>query len=106
MRCTQYYFCYGGLQEQEKQLEVLGRTLHGKKDYVFNLHPFKKGNGLESNLNGKDRQLDKVKGTLYRISNYDLFLIDEYEENHFQSKRIKTTLKSGTSAWVYVDNSV
>lgn len=103
MRCTQNYFCYCSLQDQENQIEVLGRSLQGKKDYLPNFHTFKKNN-MGPYVQESKNKLDKVKGTLYKISNHDLFLIDAYEETNFRSKRIKTTLKSGTSAWVYVDN--
>jgi len=105
MRCTQNYFCYCDLQTKVRQLAILGRPLLGKEDSLPNYQTFKKNN-VGPYIRWSNKKRDQVKGTLYKISNRDLFLLDEYEKMNFQTKRIKTTLKSGTSAWVYIDNTV
>ncbi|WP_136466896.1 gamma-glutamylcyclotransferase family protein [Flagellimonas onchidii] len=100
MRRTQNYFCYCDLQTKERQMQVLGRQLNGKKDKLPGFKTIEKNN-VGPYLAKSKKDNSEVSGTLYRISFYDLFNLDEYEKQ-FETKRIKTTLKSGSLAWVYV----
>jgi gamma-glutamylcyclotransferase (GGCT)/AIG2-like uncharacterized protein YtfP len=44
---------------------------------------------------------DIIKGTVFVITQQDLVEADEYETNDY--KRIRVPLKSGGTAWVYID---
>ncbi|MEP6805003.1 MAG: gamma-glutamylcyclotransferase, partial [Flavobacterium sp.] len=45
---------------------------------------------------------DPIHGVAFDISNSDLAKVDIFESNAY--KRVQVTLKSGTVAWVYIEN--
>lgn len=47
-------------------------------------------------------QNDIVEGTLYQVSNYELYKIDLYESLAYS--RVLATLQSSAKAWIYVPN--
>lgn len=103
MRCTQHYFCYCDLQTDERQLQVLGRKIIGKKDILKGFKLVEK-QGFDAPFAVKSPNPNhKIEGTLYNISFVDLFHLDEYEQA-FNTDRIKAELESGMMAWVYIDS--
>jgi hypothetical protein len=106
-------FSYGTLQDEKVQLKTFGRKLSGQEDELlgYNLafieitnkevvelsggshHPIIKYTGLHS---------DKVSGMVFEISTLELKHADDYEVDDY--KRIQVILKSGKSAWVYIND--
>lgn len=108
---NQYLFSYGTLQTENVQLETFGRLLHGSKDAIV-------GYRLEQ-LQVKDptvvalsqeayhpvaiptyKKEHVVEGLCFKISIQELEHADTYEVSDY--KRIKTILRSGKEAWVYI----
>ena len=103
MKCTQHYFCYSDLQTNERQLQVLGRKITGKKDILKGFKLVEKKGFDAPFAVQSNNPVHKLEGTLYNISFVDLFHLDEYEEQ-FKTTRIKAELRSGLMAWVYIDS--
>ncbi|UVM51549.1 gamma-glutamylcyclotransferase [Pseudomonas sp. B21-015] len=104
-------FSYGTLQDQAVQLSTFGRRLNGRSDNL----PGYKQNLVEITdpavlaASGKTHHpivqesadlSDEITGTVFQITAQELVAADEYEVADY--KRVRVTLKSGTSAWVYV----
>jgi gamma-glutamylcyclotransferase (GGCT)/AIG2-like uncharacterized protein YtfP len=105
-------FSYGTLQQDNVQQSTFGRLLKGHADQLVGFeqsmvqindaevvaksgethHPIVKFNGKTSS---------KVEGTVFEITETELYNADQYEVNDYQ--RISTQLASGKQAWVYVD---
>lgn len=101
-------FTYGVLQAPDVQLDTFGRLLHGDDD---TLSAFRLDDGDERGVpaGGAHRRrilrhtgdpLDRVFGTVVRLSPDELDAADEYLMSG--SRRISVVLESGLSAWVYV----
>ncbi|UJH68682.1 gamma-glutamylcyclotransferase family protein [Allomuricauda sp. SCSIO 65647] len=101
MMTTQRYFCYCDMQTSERQLEILGRKITGKKDILSGFKMIGVEGFEEPFATRSAKPHDQVGGTLYNISFVDLFHLDEYEKQ-FNTTRIKAKLKSGLMAWVYI----
>jgi gamma-glutamylcyclotransferase (GGCT)/AIG2-like uncharacterized protein YtfP len=104
-------FSYGTLQKDKVQLELFGRLLNGTKDILRDYKIASIEIKDESFLaKGEDKfQLtlipskdDLIEGTVFELSAEELNLADKYEPDNY--KRIKVTLQSGKSAWIYVAN--
>jgi gamma-glutamylcyclotransferase (GGCT)/AIG2-like uncharacterized protein YtfP len=104
-------FSYGTLQKDKVQLELFGRLLNGTKDILRGYKIASIEIKDESFLaKGEDKfQLtlipskdDLIEGTVFELSSKELNLADKYEPDNY--KRIKVTLQSGKSAWIYVAN--
>jgi len=105
-------FSYGTLQQEEVQLITFGRRLEGTLD---NLVGFiitevkiedqdvirKSGKEFHPIAKKTNSTHDKVAGTIFEITDDELIRSDQYEVDAY--KRVKTTLKSGKIAWVYVE---
>ncbi|WP_299766133.1 gamma-glutamylcyclotransferase family protein [uncultured Dokdonia sp.] len=108
---NQYLFSYGTLQTENVQLETFGRLLYGSKDALI-------GYRLEQ-LQIKDPKVvalsqeayhpvaipthkkeHVIEGLCFKISTQELEHADTYEVSDY--KRIKTILRSGKEAWVYI----
>ncbi len=105
-------FSYGTLQLESVQLSTFGRTLTGTPDALVGFaqsmvkiddpevvktsgkeyHPIVKSTGIVS---------DEVPGMVFRITAEELRNADKYEVGAYV--RVRVTLRSGLSAWVYVD---
>ena len=109
----QKIFSYGTLQQENVQLEILGKTLVGAEDtiegyYVEHLE-IKDLSVLKASQNKMHpiiyftgNKAHKVLGTLFSVTKKDLLTIDCYEVEDYQ--RIMVPLKSGKKSWVYVKN--
>ena len=100
----EYLFTYGTLQDSQVQEYIFGRILNGNPDALLG---FKK---MENAVYGRyplvlqtKKLEDKVSGTVYEVSEIDLKKADIYETSAY--KREKFPLESGSSAWVYIENS-
>ena len=106
-------FSYGTLQQREVQLSTFGRLLQGRKDELVGFEASLVqiedselaktiGRTHHDNVTFNGRNDSRVSGTVFEISDAELADADRYEERAVY-KRIRTTLASGTEAWVYVD---
>lgn len=106
-----HLFAYGTLQLDTVQMACFGRLLHGsnnsmpgfKKEMIEITDPDavkNSGERLPSHRRPTDNPADEVAGKVFRITSQELAAADAYEVSDY--KRIKVTLTSGTSAWVYV----
>ncbi len=100
----EYLFTYGTLQDEQVQQYIFNRTLFGKRDF---LPGFKR---MENAVYGRyplvlqtHDPADYVEGKVYELTEPELKKADVYETAAY--KRMKMPLRSGVSAWVYVENS-
>ena len=111
MEKIHYLFSYGTLQLEKVQQETYGRTLKGNKDILEKYrveqleitdkevlatsgkkyHPI----AIKTNNSG-----DKIEGTIFEITGYELTETDKYEVSDY--KRTLTVFASGKKAWIYV----
>lgn len=104
-------FSYGTLQYQAVQLATFGRELKGRADSLAGY----KQNWVEITdpavlaASGKTHHpivqessdlSDEIAGTVFEITEQELLAADEYEVADY--RRVGVLLKSGASAWVYV----
>jgi gamma-glutamylcyclotransferase (GGCT)/AIG2-like uncharacterized protein YtfP len=106
-------FSYGTLQQHEVQLATFGRLLAGRRDELVGFEPSLVriedpdlaaaiGRTHHDNVTFNGRSDSRVDGMVFEITDAELADADRYEERAAY-KRIRTTLASGTEAWVYVD---
>ncbi len=104
-------FSYGTLQYAEVQLDTFGRLLRGEPDilpgYTIDYVEIEdrrvadvSGQSVHPILRATGNPVDKVVGTVVRLSADEMDAADEYEVSLY--RRIRVTLASGRSAWVYV----
>jgi len=112
---TEKLFSYGTLQIESVQIKNLGRKLTPHADLLlqYELRDCLIRDPEVVNTSGKAihpmacftaNQNDAVSGTTFDISLEELHKIDQYEVADY--KRIQCTLKSGESAWVYVQSGL
>lgn len=108
-----HLFSYGTLQLDQVQLDTFGRLLHGTTDALI-------GYRLEK-VRIKDPEVvaisneayhpiaihtgnpnDYIEGLCFKISKKELEHADSYEVSDY--KRVKTKLRSGKEAWVYIQS--
>lgn len=97
-------FVYGTLKNPAIQKAVFGRTDKGDSDL---LEGYKKSGFKVGSLTFPVIVTDPssfVFGMVISVTTEELALIDRYETDAY--KRIKVILKSGKSAWVYVENKM
>lgn len=101
---TEQLFTYGTLQNEEVQQNIFRRKLVGDFDAL-------PGYQLATDLvagryplieRGAD-DMTKVRGMVFEVSGDELRMADAYEGGAY--KRIKVTLDSGKTAWVFVRNT-
>lgn len=104
-------FSYGTLQLPEVQLANYGRALDGELDALlgYRLEPIVIDDVHVVGVSGKevhtiarasgDRN-DRVAGTVFLLTEAELEATDAYETSAY--RRVKVTLESGRSVWVYV----
>lgn len=102
-------FSYGTLQKEKVQMELFGRLLTGTKDslkgYKLSSIEIKDESFLakgEENIQQtvtRSKDNDIIEGTVFEISEEELFLADKYEPENY--KRVKVVLGSGKEAWIY-----
>lgn len=104
-------FSYGTLQQNEVQLSSFGRLLDGEEDAMTG-HTTAMVEITDPDVlraSGKRFHLvvipsknpsDEVPGKVFRITEAELRAADAYEVSDY--KRVEVTLRSGRTAWVYV----
>ena len=106
----EYLFSYGTLQKEKVQIELFGRLLYGARDILQGY----KTSSIEIKdeaflLKGEQKFQQTatlsddgnfIKGTVFEISEEELYHADEYEPGNY--KRIQVKLQSGKEAWIYV----
>lgn len=92
-------FSYGSLRQADVQKQIIGRTiieipdsLDGYNTSTIELY----GRTYPILITDKDHS---INGVVLSISPDELAKIDEYETDAYQ--RVKVTLRSGKSVWVY-----
>lgn len=97
----EYLFSYGTLQDESIQMEVFGRRVPFDNDelpgYIISSN---KAYGRYPLLEKRSDNNGGVSGICLHVTEDDLLEADLYEGEEYQ--RIKTLLKSGRKAWVYV----
>jgi len=101
-------FSYGTLQSKEIQMQVFNKLLTGTPDQLpgYQLKDLK----IEEEFGMTDyfvaipseNPSDEIDGIVFTISSEDLAKADLFESNAY--KRIEITLKSGITAWVYIES--
>ena len=85
-------------------MAVLQRKLSGKQDALLGYCiSDKKIMGKYPVVEPTGCITDTVLGITFKVSNADLFWLDQYETTAY--KRILALLKSGAKAWVYIENT-
>ena len=103
-------FSYGTLQQENVQLKIFGRHLHGTKDILkgYKLSPIEirdeafLSNGeekIQTTVIPSNNDNDMIEGTVFLLSEEELLLTDNYEPDNY--KRIQVELVSGKRAWIY-----
>ena len=101
-------FSYGTLQSKEIQMQVFNKLLTGTPDQLlgYKLKDLK----IEEEFGMTDyfvaipseNSSDNINGIVFDISELDLAKADLFESNAY--KRVEITLKSGKTAWIYIEN--
>lgn len=110
---TESLFAYGTLQDEAVQLATFGRKLAGQADALVGYRlvlvevtdqEFAASNGAQQrSLQHTGLASDFVEGTAFLVSREELEQADEYEPTDY--KRVAVQLRSGGTAWVYVQIS-
>ncbi|HEY0079897.1 MAG TPA: gamma-glutamylcyclotransferase family protein [Pyrinomonadaceae bacterium] len=111
---TEYLFSYGTLQDEAVQVAIFGRRLAGNPcvlvGYSLKVIQVKDENFVA--LSGSEHQRtlrytgaasDQVEGAVLRLTKRELAQADAYEPAGYERQLVR--LKSGLSAWVYVNIS-
>jgi gamma-glutamylcyclotransferase (GGCT)/AIG2-like uncharacterized protein YtfP len=104
-------FSYGTLQTEEVQLATFGRRLEGKPDSLvgYSLMMIQirdqdfaaKSGATQRNVQFTGVSSDLVEGTVFTVTRKELEQADAYEPADY--KRVLVQLRSGLSAWVYLN---
>ena len=109
---SEHLFSYGTLQTESVQLSTFGRKLDGRPDALIGYRlrmiqitdqEFLATSGAEyhRNLEFTGDSSDFVDGTVFSVTEQELQQSDAYEPDGY--KRIQVKLRSGTEAWVYLN---
>ena len=109
---SEYLFSYGTLQDEAVQLATFGRRLDGRPDilvrYKVTMIPIRDqevtiatGESHYRNIEFTGNEADVVKGTVFKVSQKELDLADQYESSA-EYERVSVELNPGTTAWVYL----
>ncbi|MES1222342.1 MAG: gamma-glutamylcyclotransferase family protein [Bacteroidota bacterium] len=107
----EYLFSYGTLQKEKVQVELFGKILQGSADSLKGYKVatieirdeafLSKGeNKYQQTLIPTNNGTDSIEGTVFEISEEELFLADKYEPDNY--KRVKVVLESGKETWIYL----
>ena len=101
-------FSYGTLRSKEIQMQVFNRLLTGTPDqltgYKIKDLQIEEEFGMENYFvaTPSENPSDTIDGIVFTITNEDLAKADLFESNAY--KRVEIALKSGTTAWIYVES--
>ncbi len=104
------FFSYGTIQQENVQLQLYGRSIHGSKDYLPGFRIMFVENKDPHSLARDEEQLhklavasgnasDAVEGTVFELTDEEIELTDRYEPAGYT--RIRVRLQSGKEAWTY-----
>jgi len=104
----EHLFSYGTLRSKQIQMQLFNKVLTGTKDQLLG-HKLKSLQ-IEEEFGMADyvvavptsEDSDPIHGIVFNILATDLAKVDIFESNAY--KRVQVTLKSGTVAWVYIEN--
>jgi hypothetical protein len=113
MSSDENLFSYGTLQEEAVQLATFARRWEGRTDilagFVVMMIPIKDQNlaAVSENTHYLNIQFtgiesDLVAGTVFRVTGKELEQADAYEATA-NYERVLVQLRSGVSAWVYLN---
>jgi gamma-glutamylcyclotransferase (GGCT)/AIG2-like uncharacterized protein YtfP len=105
-------FSYGTLREESVQRATFGRKLEGEADSLmgYSLRMIQildeafvatSGTADHRNLVFTGQTSDCVDGVVFKVTKTELDLADAYEPVGY--KRVQVQLKSGATAWVYLN---
>jgi gamma-glutamylcyclotransferase (GGCT)/AIG2-like uncharacterized protein YtfP len=108
---TIHLFSYGTLQLESVQMSNFGRLLDGQDDAMLGYRREMleitdpevirtSGERFHPVISPSDNLEDEVPGKVFLITAAELEAADRYEVSDY--KRVNVRLKSGISAWVYV----
>lgn len=111
---TESLFSYGTLQSETVQLATFGRRLEGQPDALvgYSLVMIEiedqdfvatSGTAHHRNLRFTGAPSDIVEGVRLSLTEAELHLADSYEPSGYE--RIQTQLRSGSTAWVYINTN-
>ncbi|MES2495650.1 MAG: M24 family metallopeptidase [Pseudomonadota bacterium] len=106
-----YLFSYGTLRQPEVQMASFGRLLHGTEDSMPGYRTdmleitdpavlATSGERFHPIVVPSDDPADRVPGTLFALSEEEIWAADGYEVSDYARTRVRLT--SGATAWVYV----
>ncbi|MEO7975853.1 gamma-glutamylcyclotransferase family protein [Flavobacterium sp.] len=101
-------FSYGTLRSKEIQMQVFNKILTGTPDqltgYKIKDLQIEEEFGMEDYFvaTPSENSLDAIDGIVYSITSADLAKADLFESNAY--KRSQVTLKSGITAWIYLES--
>ncbi|MCP2027734.1 gamma-glutamylcyclotransferase (GGCT)/AIG2-like uncharacterized protein YtfP [Flavobacterium sp. HSC-32F16] len=101
-------FSYGTLRSKQIQMQVFNKVLTGTADQLLGYKL--KSLQIEEEFGMADYVVavasenpsEIIHGVVFNVSNADLAKVDLFESNAY--KRVQVTLKSGITAWVYMEN--
>lgn len=104
----EHLFSYGTLRSKEIQMKLFNKVLTGTPDQLLSYKL--KSLQIEEEFGMADYVVvvpsentsDIIHGVVFTISRKDLAKVDLFESNAY--KRVQVTLKSGITAWVYLEN--
>jgi hypothetical protein len=107
-------FSYGTLQFNQVQVDTFGRLLKGQADTLqsFTIKKLKitdptviqsSGTDIHPILEYTGNMKDEVEGTIFELTDEEIFAADRYEVDDYERKLLK--FKSGTEAFVYLAKS-
>jgi len=108
---TESLFSYGTLQQADVQQATFGRLLEGRADALVGYHRSlvkiedpqvvaTSGEAYHPIVEASGDPHDRVEGTVFAITAEELAHADAYEVDAY--RRVRATLASGRTAWVYV----
>ncbi|MGZ9676181.1 gamma-glutamylcyclotransferase family protein [Flavobacterium sp. GNP001] len=104
----EYLFSYGTLQSKEIQMQVFNKLLIGTENqltgYKLKGLQIEEEFGMEDYFVAmpSDDPADAITGIAFAVTSDDLIKADQFESNAY--KRTEITLKSGITAWIYIES--
>ena len=101
-------FSYGTLRSKEIQMKVLNKILTGTPDQIIGYKikdlQIEEEFGMEDYFvaTPSENPSDTIDGIVFNVTNADLAKADLFESNAY--KRTLITLKSGITAWIYLES--
>ncbi|WP_281232341.1 gamma-glutamylcyclotransferase family protein [Flavobacterium gelatinilyticum] len=101
-------FSYGTLRSKEIQMRLFNKVLTGTQDQLLGYKL--KSLQIEEEFGMADyvvvvaseNPADIIHGVVFNVTPSDLAKVDLFESNAY--RRVQVTLKSGTTAWVYLES--